>query len=248
MIELLPSTSESEISQFSPIDHTELSDRIYQMIREKIFSRALRPGERLNINHLASQLKVSRTPVYQALVRLSRENLVTIEPRRITYVTALTVADVANTYDVRLALELLAAEKGVLNFDSKHLSFARSLLERYQALFDTRDFQRRWERGQNVDYPRFESLNHQLHTYLVSLAGNDKLNEVYKSLNIDVINVRVFYAIPARDPRKVHPEHKAILEAYHAHDVDKVKQLLTTHLIANKGAVVQALAARGSVI
>lgn len=249
MIQLPSPTNETEtISAFSPITHTELSNKIYELVREKIFSRALKPGERLNVNTLASQLQVSRTPVYQALLRLSRENLVTIEPRRTTFVTALTVEDVANTYDLRLALELLAVEKGIHKVQASQIAFGRIILERYQALFEAPDFQQRRELGMTADYPKFESLNHQFHTYLVSLSGNDKLIEVYKGLNIDVINVRVFYAVPARDPRVVHPEHEAILAAYDARDLDNVKELLTMHLSANKGAVIQALTARNGVI
>jgi DNA-binding GntR family transcriptional regulator len=202
MIQRPSQTNQTDtISAFSPITHTELSNKIYELVREKIFSRALKPGERLNINTLASQLRVSRTPVYQALLRLSRENLVTIEPRRITFVTALTVEDVANTYDLRLALELLAAEKGIHKIQASQIAFGRIILI-----------------------------------------------EVYKGLNIDVINVRVFYAVPARDPRVVHPEHEAILAAYEARDLDNVKELLTMHLSANKGAVIQALTARNGVI
>lgn len=235
-------------SPFEPLQYTDLTDRIYTLLRERIFSRSLKPGERLNVATLADQLRVSRTPVYQALLRLAAENLVTIEPRRTTYVRALTVRDVAETYDVRLALELMAAERGIHKFGSEHADKARAILDQYRALFDQPDLESRRGSRRDHDYPQFESLNHQFHCYLISLADNSKLFELYKSLNIDVINVRVFYLVPPRPPRDVHPEHEMILSAYTAHDLDHLKQALTKHLSANKDATMKALEATGGLI
>lgn len=249
MLETIQATTDLQPgAQFEPLGYADLTDRIYALLREKIFSRSLKPGEILKVGTLADQLQVSRTPVYQALLRLSGENLVTIEPRRTTYVKALSARDVAETYDIRLALELMAAERGVKNFRIEDAIPARSILEQYRRLFETPDFESRRAAGRLANYPQFETLNHQFHCFLIGLAGNAKLLELYKSLNIDVINVRVFYFVPPRHPRDVHPEHERILFAYEAHDLDFVKQALTQHLNANRDATILALQAADGLI
>ena len=72
-----------------------------------------RPGEKVSLHELASSLGVSRSPVHHALTRLVAEGLLTVKSRRGYYVTALTKAAIEEGYDVRLALELQAAESAV---------------------------------------------------------------------------------------------------------------------------------------
>ena len=92
---------------------TNLNDRVYETLKQRLVRRELGPGEKVSLHALAESLGVSRSPVHHALTRLVAEGLLTVKSRRGYYVTPLTEAAIAEGYDVRLALELQAAELAV---------------------------------------------------------------------------------------------------------------------------------------
>jgi DNA-binding GntR family transcriptional regulator len=82
----------------------------YQQLRRSIVEGRLRPGERIVESRVAEDLELSRTPVREALRMLQSEGLVVIEPNRGSSVRSLTVAEIADLYELRARLEALAAE------------------------------------------------------------------------------------------------------------------------------------------
>ena len=92
---------------------TNLNDRVYDTLKLRLIRREVGPGEKVSLHELAAQLGVSRSPVHHALTRLVSEGLLSVKSRRGYYVTPLTQVAVVEGYDVRLALELRAAESAV---------------------------------------------------------------------------------------------------------------------------------------
>ena len=88
-----------------------LNERVYEELRTRVLTRQEPAGAKLSLHVLAAELGVSRSPVHHALTRLVSEGLLTVRPRRGYYVAPVTAQAVAEGYDVRLALELLAAER-----------------------------------------------------------------------------------------------------------------------------------------
>ena len=74
-----------------------------------IINQVLRPGERLMETQLADELGVSRTPVREAIRKLELEGLVVMVPRRGAYVAGISMRDIHEVFQVRGALEALAA-------------------------------------------------------------------------------------------------------------------------------------------
>ena len=90
-----------------------LNEQVYDELRVRVLTRQHPAGAKLSLHALASELGVSRSPVHHALTRLVSEGLLTVKPRRGYYVTAVSAVALAEGYDVRLALELHAAERTV---------------------------------------------------------------------------------------------------------------------------------------
>ncbi len=88
--------------------HKTLAAWATDRLREEILAGRLVPGRRLYEHELAQAMKISRTPVRDALRELEREHLVTISPNRETVVTVHTAADVREIYQLRAALEGMA--------------------------------------------------------------------------------------------------------------------------------------------
>ena len=82
-----------------------LKERTYGAVKRMILAGTLRPGEKLAERELSRRLKVSRTPLREALSRLVQEGLVENRPRRGHYVRAIDAKSVADLYDLREVLE-----------------------------------------------------------------------------------------------------------------------------------------------
>src|ERR1044072_4057706 len=90
-----------------------LNERVYGELRTRVLTRQEPAAAKLSLPSLAAELGGSRSPVHHALTRLVSEGLLTVRPRRGYYVDPVTARAIAEGYDVRLALELLAAERAV---------------------------------------------------------------------------------------------------------------------------------------
>ncbi|MCL4187137.1 MAG: GntR family transcriptional regulator [Rhodobacteraceae bacterium] len=90
-------------------------EQIADRICADILAGRYRPGERIRELRLAQLFEVSRGPVREALRILEREGLVTMSPRRGAQVTALSIAEVEQLFDIRAALSSLAAQQAARN-------------------------------------------------------------------------------------------------------------------------------------
>jgi DNA-binding GntR family transcriptional regulator len=86
-----------------------MAERAYLELRDRIVSLKIPPGALVREDELMKQLKMSRTPVREALLRLTQEHLVVVLPRRGTFVTEVHVGDVGRVYEFRRELEVVAA-------------------------------------------------------------------------------------------------------------------------------------------
>src|SRR5579862_5634135 len=110
------------------IERRRAVDDVHQAIREAILDRRFPPQMRLNVEELASQLGVSLTPVRSAIQLLAAEGLVDVHSRSGTFVATLTRRDLEEIFDIRCALECLAAETALQHITEKEIERARKLL------------------------------------------------------------------------------------------------------------------------
>jgi len=88
-----------------------LADRAYQQLRDKLIMLEIRPGDPINDGLLASELRIGRTPVREALKRLESDHLVVSYPRRGTFATTVDITELADVSEIRELLEPLAARR-----------------------------------------------------------------------------------------------------------------------------------------
>jgi DNA-binding GntR family transcriptional regulator len=220
------------VRHIAPVKRIELSEQVYQNVRALIVDGHLPPGSRVDLGALAESLEVSRSTVAQVAKRLAAENLLHIVPQTGTFVQRFTRQDVMDLYDVRLCLELWAAERGIPSASSQDIARLRELLDEFAPLFES-------------DAPKdLQSLgrkNREFHSYLVSLANNRRLLEMYESLNVDVLGIRErevrSAACRARD---LHATHGAIVRAYEQRDVSAAREAITQHLLDARDRLCQA--------
>ena len=211
---------------------TNLNDRVYETLKSRLVRRELGPGEKVSLHELAASLGVSRSPVHHALTRLVAEGLLTVKSRRGYYVTSLTEAAIAEGYDVRLALELQAAESAVGRVGSDDLRRFRELHEATAAA---------------VSHAEWDSANAAFHEHQVDLAGNVLLSRFYRGISVNLM-MQVIRGGQLEGGSYLAAEHGAIVEAYEAGDVAAAQAAIRAHIATGRRIALDAIAATGGVL
>src|SRR4051812_6880758 len=119
----------------SPRPPTQLiADRAYDELRDRIVTLRLPPGTTLREEELMADLGLGRTPLRDALRRLSLENLVVVEPRRATTVTEVDPAGIVHINEVRAELAAHAAGLAVVRIDGPSRAECNAILGEIEAL------------------------------------------------------------------------------------------------------------------
>src|SRR6202034_4790437 len=98
-----------------------LRDNVYESLRADILTAGLAPGDDMRNQHLAERYAVSRQPVREALLRLEREHLVTVQPRQGYRVNPISLSDARDLLRFRLALEPACVTEAIENAPEKVL-------------------------------------------------------------------------------------------------------------------------------
>lgn len=192
------------------------ADAVHAALREAIISGVLKPGDKLGEEYLASEFHVSRTPVREALARLSAEGLAVRMPRGGLTVRSVSEHEVLDFYAVRVALDGLAAQLA-----------ARLALPAEVA-------QLRWLNDRMAGAPDLTSQHDYSVQFHVALyqASHNRLLQRFGSEMLDW--QRGFSASTFADHgrlQKAHRDHGAIVDAIEGHDGDKAQTFASRHMM-----------------
>jgi DNA-binding GntR family transcriptional regulator len=211
---------------------THLNEQVYEELRLRVLTRRHTPGEKLSLHVLADELGVSRSPVHHALTRLVAEGLLTVKARRGYYVTPVTAVALAEGYDVRLALELHAAERTVGRLGEAELEAFRALLG---ATADA------------ISHGEWDSANAAFHEHQIDLAGNALLSGFYRELSVNLM-MQVIRGGRLEGHEQLVTEHRRIVEAFEARDVAAARSAVREHIETGRRIAVEGLERAGGVL
>lgn len=207
-------------------DYRTLTKDIVSSLRQAIISGQLRPGARLVEPSLAEQLKVSRTPVREAILQLENEGLIKRVPYRGAVVAEISHRDVDEIYAVKSVLEGLAARLASAQVSGEQLKELRLLLKRMEEL------------ARKADLHKYTQVSRSFHRRIIELADNRWLLDVYEKLDPPIQGLRILaLSLPGR-PKDSVREHRAILTAIANGDQTKA-QILTQQHVANAGTILR---------
>lgn len=193
-----------------------LQERAYEYVKKKILADEMEAGVYYSETKLATELGISRTPLHQALHRLSQDGYITISPSRGFMLRQLTRVDMRETIEMRCAIEgfctyLLGQQSEV---HRRHFFLdAADMLSAMRAAMEKRDI------------PGFAALDHKFHVALVKSANNREFSRMFQRLLYLIhLTTKSSLEVPGRMEETVQ-EHEAyidflkqekITEAYHA--------------------------------
>ncbi|HTK09056.1 MAG TPA: GntR family transcriptional regulator [Ktedonobacteraceae bacterium] len=202
-----------------PIVQERLVDEAYQQLRELIFQNSYTAGQKLDIEHIAKQLGISRQPVVEATSRLAQEGLLVVRPRVGTFVRQLSSQDVHNILEARLMMELFAVTHARPQIEE--IQELYSYIERMDAMvYDEGPF----------DYLSFNELDVQLHHALIRLAHNPLIERLYRGLHAQYVPVRAFYRNAHAHTLTNYGEHRTIVDALAKGDTAEATHALEIHI------------------
>ena len=209
----------------------KISDEVYRVLKEKIFSKQFVPGERLNLLELEKRLGISRTPLKDALNRLAGEGLIVIEPRKGTFVTNPTCEQIAESFDVRRVLEIYAVSLAGKNMTGENLDRIRAVVRELRELADTKN----WDKI----YQKYVILDYRLHQLILEIAANERLKESWDQVNTHVQMARVRYGRAEGELAQAQQEHEQFLQACEAGDLSAMQQVISDHIDRAKRSLLQ---------
>jgi len=216
-----------------------LNDQVYETLREWVINRRLGPGDKVSLHELAELLGVSRSPVHHGLTRLVAEGLLTVRPRRGYFVNPLTPKVVEDAYDVRLGLELVAAERTVGRLSGEQLAELRRRMEMTLPVPG--------DDPASMEPSVWHRTNRQFHEYQIDLAENALLSEMYRRLSVNLLMEWALAGRAASWLPTVNEEHVELVEAFESGRLALVELALRKHNKTGRVIAAEALAAAGGI-
>ncbi|MCC8067487.1 MAG: GntR family transcriptional regulator [Clostridiales bacterium] len=217
-------TLELQMNEYLP-----LRDVVFQTLRQAILRNEIKPGERLMEIHLAQKLGVSRTPVREAIRMLELEGLVTTIPRRGAVVAEITISDLEDVLEVRLALEELAVQNVCRRLTGEQLSQLEELADEFRATLN----------GDDVGACAQADMN--FHDAIYNLTGNRRLVQILNNLREQMYRYRMEYLKDKDSHQILAEEHAEILQALKEHDEQKALEATSRHIARQKEHIIAEL-------
>lgn len=204
-----------------------LKDRAYESLKELILQEVFPPGSFLSERQLAVRLEMSKTPIRAALERLESEGLVSVSPQQGILVRDISVHEVVDIFDVRIALERFALQRlaGNLSVDQQ-AQVEKNLEAQHQAL-------------QVGDVRVFTQLDADFHLMLCGFWGNREVVHVMRRLRDRLYRIALQVLLHDVDRiRTSYEEHREIFERLVQGDGEWVANLIDAHLAYGKQVLI----------
>jgi DNA-binding GntR family transcriptional regulator len=201
-------------------------DEAYDSLKKSIVDGIYRPGQRLRALRVAQELKVSRTPVKEALVRLEQEGLIRHEQDAGFVVRGLSVGEILDLYRVREILEVEAARAAFPHLTPPALAAMGKALDYADELL-----------AQKL-YADFLRASRKFHDLIAAQSRNSVLQEVLANLGARFWSIGTI--VVSRHPQRaqdIRRENRAILDAMLGGDLKNIEKAVKAHVKGAAGAV-----------
>ena len=217
-------------------DAQSVKGRIYKAIKEKIINLDLRPGETLSDRKLSEELKVSRTPVREALNLLQKENYVRQYHGRGFCVSEISLKTIEDLYDVRMALESAALRHSAERDVAKHITKMDQLLKHHRDLIKSFKPQGKF----------FEDA--EFHKAFVAMSENQYMLEILGSIFERIQMLRNIEGVSQERVKVALQQHVKIFECFKKELYSEAEQMLCQHIQDSKKDIINRIKSRFQIL
>jgi len=221
MAKELPTAQSTSVEPVSVIQRHSLATEVYETVFSQLMALKIAPGSRITVDNLARELRVSQTPIREALSRLEAEGLVN-KTHLVGYSAApqVTAKQFADLYELRLLLEPDAARRAVARLDGEtvaELTEAAGVMARRAKSGDER-----------ARYSQFARQDAVFHDMIMKVAGNELIRD---TLNHQHVHFHIFRLMfHSRVTEEALSEHEAIVSAFEARDAAGAEKAMRVHI------------------
>lgn len=205
-----------------------LTERAYEVLKNEILTCSLRPGQQFHQSEVAEMFNFGKTPIREALQRLTQDGLVQPYPRYGFIVTPLTVEDMHEFFELRIILEVAAAR----------IATERASDETLRSICKFADIEYEKKRKPIGDTDFLQS-NIDFHCSIALAAGNSKLATSIKTVLEDC--TRVFHLTLDFQDEEMLLEHILVAKALQERNTDQVELLTRTQIGRTKDTILDKL-------
>lgn len=197
----------------------QLKEQAYNYLKKAIITCKLRPGSNISETEIALEMGISRTPVREAILRLSQEGFIMIYPRRGMVVSPITVQDIHEVFQIRKMIEPYTAVR------------VSKIMSRDYLLKINDKFNQFISPPENGSYEEYLDLDLEFHQYIIESSKNKKLIGFMKRIYELEYRIKALSTIEPEDvEERSKPEHNAIIEALLDNNESEIERLLNVHL------------------
>jgi DNA-binding GntR family transcriptional regulator len=194
------------------------SDEVHRILHSRIVTGVLPPGGRIDVDAIAAELDVSRTPVREAMLQLASAGLVERQPYRGTVVTGVDETRLEEVTALRVTLEGLATELGALRLTDDDIARMAAIQDEIERMGTDPAF----------SLGVFNDLNRAFHDVVFGAADAPVLARLINILGAEADRIRLHFPLT---PGLAHEFHRAIVDACRARDADAARDATRRHLL-----------------
>lgn len=216
----------TENNYFGQIDHTK---KAYRGIRKMLFHKEIVPGQKIAYRDLSERLRMSPTPVIQALKFLEFQGLVRHEPNRGYYTEPISLEEAREIYELREILEISLLPDTITNLNEQGIKQLQTVLEAHL-------------NADREPYLKERILTDmEFHLTLASLSKGKIKQQILRTLlDILCLKYRGNY-LSVTSFELTDTEHQAIFEAVTAKDLSRAQHVLSQHISNVKRRMLKSL-------
>jgi len=188
----------------------------YQGIRRLLFTKELVPGQKIATADLAEKLRLSPTPIIQALRRLELLGFVSHEPNRGFHITPFSMKEIEEIYEMREILEPSLLRAAIENLKKEGITELKKAMEAHLAA--ERDFHLKDRLFKNKEF----------HLTLASLSGKETQVRILQNL-FDLLFLK-YGGLPSTSLTATDQEHQEIFDSVAMRSLDRAQRVLKNHI------------------
>ena len=195
-----------------------LTEKAYRAIKARIINMDLHPGVALSEAKIASELRMTRTPVREAIQRLKHEGFLKVVPYKGTFVNSVSPEEIRQIYETAEALEGTATRLAAEKASDRDVERLEKIIDRMKnALTDN-----------NME--SWVAADLKFHETVLEIAHNKYIIGAMKRINDQVHRARQIYIRVQGKPAQSTEDHEKVMHAIRAHDAKLAREITEQHL------------------
>ena len=208
-------------------NHRPLREIVYEELKRQIMIGEIPPGTRMMEVELADNMGVSRTPIREAIRKLEKEGLVSIEPRRGAYASEISIKDMLDVLEVREFLEGMATGLAAKRITQEEVEAIKHATEAYKKAVES---------GNTDEIIKEDEIFHKM---IVNCSGNKTLIQMVNQVEELALRFRYIYYEDFSRYKNMPYEHQEILDAIVSGDAERARETGDAHVLRLRKFVVE---------